>query len=219
MKSTRRSPVSIFATKLGGLRRRLATCLCVSLASARASWSFRLSAYKGRGSPFLGAGIGGYGDVYFDDKVGFELGYNTLFQNQLGGSSAPGDVERQNISYLAYVLKYKPHRDHEYGIGGGQFDWNRPAAIFQDAYCTNLAKTIGSAPVSAAGLILQAGFPIKHGKRVSAATTLQFFYVPGDATRLFGVTAGIGFGWNLFTGKRVPLVENKSGAPRRKTTP
>ena len=181
------------------------------------------SSYKGSESPFLGAGIGGFSDVYFDDKVGFELSYNTLFQNQMGGSSAPGEVKRQNMTYLAYLLKYKPRGDTEYGIGGEQFNYESPTAIYQTLNCglgcTWRSKSFGHAPVSATGFIMQAGFPIKYGEKFNSASTVQAFYIPGNFKRLFGITFGVSFGYNLFTGDRVPVVENKSGLPRGKKLP
>ena len=172
--------------------------------------------------PPVGAGIGGFGDLYLDNMMGIELSYNTLFQNQLGAASVPNDVKRQTMSYFAYVLKYKPHGDTEYGIGGVQFNWESPTdnykTISGDGY-SYVAKNYGSAPVSAPGLILQAGFPIKYGRKFNASTTLQGFYVPGNLTRLYGITAGISFGYNLFTGNRVPVMEKKTGVPYGKKLP
>ena len=85
------------------------------------------AAYLGESNPFLGAGVGGFGEVYVDDKFGIELSYTSLFQNQVPrASQTPDGVKNQNLSYLAYLIKFKPSGDTEFGLGGGQFGWESP---------------------------------------------------------------------------------------------
>jgi len=158
---------------------------------------------------FIGPGISGFGDIYFDNKYGFELGYGTVFQNKVPASATT------DVSILSFILKMRPSRDVEVGIGGGNFSWDMPGT---PPAKQRLQPDGPKGSVSATGLILHAGMPLKIFNKIAMSLTTQGFFIPEDKKEMYGVIVGIGFGYNLYKGKAVPALKTGGTKPERNST-
>lgn len=162
---------------------------------------------------FYGPGVGGFIDVYHDDRLGFELGYSALMMKAPfvdRGVSWPNTT----ISALTYVLKYKIGNGTEFGFGGGQFSWLPP---HETSTLRPGARNNPPPDASAPGLVFQAAFPWLSKNRAFASPFIQGVFVPGDElTQTIGIAFGLNLGMSVFKGDQVPVrqVDFDSGLPQ-----